>query len=48
MCILAKIPIPDINDKNIEETDFGMMNNYFPEAIARERNVNPEFVKSRI
>lgn len=47
MCILAKIPVPDTNDENVEEIDFGIINNDYPEDGIRGRNVNPELVESR-
>lgn len=47
MCILAKIPVPDMNDENVEDIDFGIINNDYPEDGTRGRNVNPELVESR-
>lgn len=47
MCILAKIPVPDIHDENMEEIDLGIINNYFPNDGVQGRNVNPELVESR-
>ena len=47
MCILAKIPVPDMNDDNVEEIDFGIINNDYPEDGTRRRNVIPELVESR-
>lgn len=47
MWILAKIPVPDMNDENVEEIDFGITNNDHPEDGTRGRNVNPELIESR-
>lgn len=47
MCILAKIPVPDINEERMENIDYGIINNYFPEDGAQGRNVNSELMESR-
>lgn len=41
------MPVPDINDENVEEIDYGMMNNYGLECEVQVRNANPELAEGR-
>lgn len=47
LCILAEIPVPDMNEENVEEIDFGIINDYFTDDNVRGRKMNPELVESR-
>jgi len=41
---LAKVPVPDMNDENVMEIDFGIINNYKLEDGARGKNVECELL----